>query len=205
MIRTAAIAALEFAVNRALALDPSTRARLAQLAGQSFHLHCTEPALDLFLLPQADRLGLAAQWEGDITAALSGTAQDFTRLLAADDPAAELINGHLVVRGDVQALQALQQILRQLELDWEQPLTNLFGDVAGHALAQGMRRGFSLLHYAGRQLQRQLRDYVVEESDWLAPRWQIEQFNNDVDRLAMDCDRLEARVQKLRVQMAQRR
>ena len=205
MIQTAAVAALEFAANRALALDPSSRARLAALAGKSFHLHCTEPAVDLFLLPQTDRLGFAAQWEGDITAALSGTARDFSKLLAAEDPAAELINGNLVVRGDSRALQELQQVLKQLDLDWEQPLTNSLGDVAGHALAQGLRKGFGLLHYAGKQLQRQVRDFVVEESDWLAPRWQVEQFNSDVDRLAMDCDRLEARVQKLRVQLAQRR
>ncbi len=205
MIQTAAIAALEFAANRALALDPASRARLAALAGNSFHLHCTEPALDLFLLPQTDQLGFAAQWEGEITAALSGSAQDFAKLLAADDPAAELINGNLTVRGDSQALQALQQILKQLDIDWEQPLTNLLGDVAGHALAQGARKGFGLLHYAGKQLQRQVRDFIVEESDWLAPRWQVEQFNSDVDRLAMDCDRLAARVQRLRLQLAQRR
>ena len=122
MIQTAAIAALEFAANRALALDPASRARLAVLAGKSFHLHCTEPALDLFLLPQSDQLGFAAQWEGEITAALSGTAKDFSKLLAADDAAAELINGNLVVRGDSRALQELQQILKQLDLDWEQPL-----------------------------------------------------------------------------------
>ncbi len=204
MIPTATVAALEFAANRALALDPSSRARLAALAGKTFHLHCTEPKLDLFLLPQGDRLGFAAHWEGDINAALSGTAQDFARLLAADDAAAELINGNLIVRGDSQALQALQQILKQLDLDWEQPLANAFGDVAGHALAQGLRRGFGLLHYAGKRLQRQLRDYVVEESDWLAPRWQVEQFNSDVDRLVMDCDRLDARVQRLRLQLARR-
>lgn len=203
-LHTAGLAALERAANQALALDPASRARLAALAGQIFHFHCTRPALDLFLLPQAEGIALAGQWEGDITAVLSGGAEDFAKLLASSDPAAELINGNLSVRGDSRALQTLQQIIKQLDLDWEQPLTRLFGDVAGHGLAQLLRHGAGLFAYAGRQLQRQLRDYVVEESDWLAPRWQVERFNSEVDQLVMRSDRLEARLQRLHLQLARR-
>jgi ubiquinone biosynthesis protein UbiJ len=204
-LRTAAVAALEAALDRALALDPASRARLADLDGQVFHLHCTRPAIDLYLMPSRDRLGLASQWQGEITAALSGEAEDFAKLLAAADPAAELINGRLAVRGDSRALQTLQQILKQLEPDWEEPLTRLLGDVAGHGLAQGLRRGIGLAAHIGRRLQRQAQNFLVEESDWLAPRWQVEQFHREVDQLVMRSDRLEARLQQLRQQLARRR
>jgi ubiquinone biosynthesis protein UbiJ len=202
--QSAAVAALETLINRALMLDPASRARLAALAGQVFHIECTRPALQLFVLPQRDRVQLAARWEGVVSAGLSGSAEDFIELLTSADPATTLINGNLNARGDSRALQRLQAIAGDLDIDWEAPLTRLFGDIVGHQLGRGLRRVHTLFAQAGRSLGRQLRDYVREESDWLAPRWQVETFCAEVVELARRGDRLELRATQLRQQLARR-
>ena len=72
------LAALEGAVNAALKLDAASRAKLTALAGQVFHLECTRPELDIYLLPQADGVQLAAHWEGSVTTGLTGTRGNST-------------------------------------------------------------------------------------------------------------------------------
>lgn len=206
-LKTAAFAALEGAINTALRLDPASRQKLAALNGRVFHLECTKPDLDIFLLPQQDGVQLAAHWEGDISAGLSGSGDDFMQLLRSADPAATLINGNMTVLGDSKALLQLRDIAAQLDLDWEAPLTRVFGDIVGHQMARSLRFGHRLFRDAASSLQRQVRDYFQEElfandNGWLAQRWQLEQFQTDIETLQSRSEQLLARAAQLQQRAA---
>jgi ubiquinone biosynthesis accessory factor UbiJ len=205
-LKSAATATLELLVNQALQLDPASRTRLAALAGQVFHIECTAPALDLFVLPQSDpfQLQIAGHWEGAVTAGLRGSGKEFVELLTSTDPGATLINGNMTVHGDSQALLRLRSIVADLDIDWEAPLARVFGDVVGNQMGRGLRQFDTLLRQAGNSLLRQVRDYVKEESDWLAPRWQVEEFCVEVDRLVARSNHLEARAAQLRQKILNR-
>lgn len=198
------LAALETAINTALKLDPASRAKLAALAGQVFHLECTRPELDIYLLPQPDGVQLAAHWEGNVTAGLSGTRDDYLELLRSKDPAATLINGNMRVLGDSKALLHLRDIAAALDLDWEAPITRVFGDIIGHQMARSLRFGSRLLRDAANSLQRQTRDYMQEENPWLARRWQFEQFKQRVIELDARTTQLAERAAKLQQSAAAR-
>lgn len=204
-LQMAALAVLERAVNQALRLDPATQKRLAALSGQVFHLHCTSPDLEIFVMPQRDRVQLAAFYDGDVTAGLTGVGRDFAKLLGSDDVAAELINGNLSVRGDSKALQNLQAIAADLDLDWEAPLARVFGDIVGHQLGRGLRHLASRALYAGRQISRQLNDFARYESGWLAERADVQRFGSDIDQLARRTDQLATRITQLSTRITQLR
>lgn len=203
-LHTAVIAGLETAINGALRLDPATRLKLQQLDQHVFLLHCQAPELSLYLIPTADEVRLCGYYDGDADTTLTGKVNDFAELAMSGDPANTLINGKLELHGDSQALITLQKILRQLDLDWEAPLADLFGDVVGHHLGSSLRRGFGFGLQTLRGLKRQVDDYIVEESELLPPRWQVDQFFNEVDQLAMRSERLEAQLHKLTARIAQR-
>lgn len=203
-LKTGAIAALEFIVNRALALDRASRQQLAALSGQVFHLECTRPELDMFLILHNDRVQLAGHWEGEVTAGLSGSGDDYSELLTSRDPGATLINGAMTVIGDSKALLRLRDIAAHLDIDWEAPLANLFGDVIGHRLGKSLRFGHRLLRDAATSLRRQVHDYVQEESDWFAPRWEVEQFQADVTRVTQRCEILAERIARLQQPLQQK-
>lgn len=203
MVRTGAIAALEFVANRALALDPGSALQLRSLEGQVFHLECTQPALDIYLVLHADRVQLAGHWEGATTAGLRGSGRDYAELLGSSDPGATLINGAMTVSGNSKALLRLRDIAAHLEIDWEAPLTRAFGDVVGHRLGNTLRFGGRLFGDAVNSLRRQVHDYVQEESDWLVPRWQFERFGADVAAAAQRSEQLAHGIARLR-QQAQR-
>ncbi|MFA7555247.1 MAG: SCP2 sterol-binding domain-containing protein [Spongiibacteraceae bacterium] len=197
-LHTAAIAGLETVINKALLRDPSTLNKLRTLHNHVFALHCTSPALDLYLIPGDGDVRLCGVYTAKADTALSGSAQQFAKLATAADPASALINGELELHGDSQALISLQKILKQLDIDWEAPLAELFGDIIGHQLGQGIRKTASFGLQALKGLKRQFDDYLIEESDLLPPRWQAEKFYNDVDQLAMRSERLQAQLDRLK-------
>ncbi|MFV8819068.1 ubiquinone biosynthesis accessory factor UbiJ [Haliea sp. E17] len=197
-LHTAALAAVEALLNRALQLSPGGSQALAALEGQVFALHCTAPQLDAFLQPAASGVRLMGAWEGDVTTSLRGEASEFAALATADDPAAALINGGLELRGDSAALIELQKIIAGLDPDWEAPLVNTLGDVAGHQVAQMLRGGFRWGRQAGAGLSRQLAEFIQEEARLTPPRLELEDFYRDVQDLCLRVDRLNSRIARLR-------
>ena len=197
-LHTAAVGALELAINAALKLDPCTLNKLAELQNHCFLLHCSSPELKLYLIPGDGEIRLCSFYQGEADTILTGSLVEFTKLATAADPASALINGQLALHGDSQALVRLQKILKQLDIDWETPLANIFGDVIGHQFGRNIRQGFRFGLQALQKIKRQVDEYIVEESDWVPPRWQVDHFLTDVDQLSIRTDRLKAKIQKLK-------
>jgi len=200
-LHTAALAALEAALNRALALSPHSKAALAQLEDCVFALHCTAPSLAIYLHPGAQGMRLAGVHLGPVTTSIKGTAADFTELATARDPTATLINGGLELEGDSAPLLELQRILAALDMDWEAPLVDALGDVAGHQLAQLLRHTFAWGKQASASLTRQLEEFIHEEARLSPPRLEVEDFYRDVLELGMRVDRLQSRTERLRLRL----
>jgi ubiquinone biosynthesis protein UbiJ len=201
-LHTAAIAALETAVNRALALDPIGQQQLGALDGDVFRLECTRPELDIFLLPSANGVSLKGFHDGGVTTAIRGTAADFAELASTADPGAALINGNIELTGDSAPLLELQRCVAGLELDWEAPLVEVLGDVPGHQIAEGLRGLFSWGRQATASFSRQLEEFIHEEARLAPPRAEIEDFYRDLEALGDRVDRLQARVRRLAATVA---
>ena len=198
-LHTAGLAALEGALNRALALAPAGRAKLAGLDGEVFALECTAPAFIVYLAPlENGSVRLMGVYDGPVTTRVRGGASDFAALATAGDPAATLINSPLELSGDSGPLIQLQQILGQLDLDWEAPLVEALGDVPGHQFAEVLRAGFSWGRATGASLARQLEEFIHEEARLSPPRLELEDFYRDVQDLGLQVDRLASRIARLR-------
>lgn len=202
-LSTAAVAALEAAVNRALTLDPAAQRALARLGGHTFAIECSAPAFAVYLQPGAERVRLLGYHDGPVTTRVTGSASDFTELAGSSDPAATLINGNLALQGDSAPLLELQQIIGNLDLDWEAPLVDALGDVAGHQLAELLRASFSSGRVVSRSLLRQLEEFIHEEARLSPPRQEVEDFYADVQALEQRVERLQSRLARLRKRIAQ--
>jgi ubiquinone biosynthesis protein UbiJ len=197
-LHTAVLAALEAALNRALALSPRSKDELARLEDCVFALHCTAPSLEIYLHPGAQGIRLTGVYSGSVTTSVRGEASDFTELATSSDPTATLINGGLELEGDSAPLIELQQILATLDMDWEAPLVTTLGDVAGHQLARLLRNAFAWGRQAHASVSRQLEEFIHEEARLSPPRLEVEDFYRDVRELELRVDRLQSRTERLR-------
>lgn len=203
-VYTAALAALERALNQALRLSQGTLRQLGELEGSVFALHCSNPAVDVYLHPSPDGIRLAGAHGGAVTTSVRGEAGDFTELATSSDPTATLINGNLELRGDSAPLIELQKILSQVDVDWEAPLVDTLGDVAGHQIAQILRRVFDIGRQAHASLSRQLSEFIHEEARLAPPKLELEDFYGDVRELEQRVERLASRLARLRRRLDQR-
>jgi ubiquinone biosynthesis accessory factor UbiJ len=197
-LHTAALAALETALKHALALSVHSKTALAQLEDCVLALHCTAPRMDIYLHPGAQGIRLTGVHSGPVTTSIKGDAADFTELATSSDPTATLINGGLELEGDSAPLLELQHILAALDVDWEAPLVDALGDVAGHQLAQLLRHAFAWGKQASFSLTRQLEEFIHEEARLSPPRLEVEDFYRDLQELGLRVDRLQSRTERLR-------
>jgi ubiquinone biosynthesis protein UbiJ len=202
VLHTAGLAAAEAAANLALRLSPHSQESLKGLAGQVLALECTRPTLTVYLHsdPQG-KLHLRGIYEGPVTTRICGEISDFLALAQADDPAAALINGGIQLQGNSALLIDMQRILGALDIDWEAPLVDTIGDVAGHQLAQLLRGAFGWSRATGARLGRQVREFAQEEARLSPTRYELEDFYNDTQRLSERSERLAQRVENLRLRL----
>ncbi len=189
---------LEIALNRYLDLDPVVHERLAELDGRLIALQLN--GLDLRILLRAGREGISVLNDSGQTAdtVLHGGPLGMTRLGLGGNTAGTLFSGAVEIEGDVETGQAFKAILDEMEIDWEEQLSRLTGDVMAHQLGNVARRSGSLLAHGRNTLMQDLSEYLQEELSVLPARIEVDNFIDDVSRLGMAMDRLEARLARLR-------
>ena len=189
---------LESAVNRYLGTDPATGARLAGLDGRVVAL--TLRGLDMTLVFRVEGRRIALVDEPDVApdTVLTGSPLGIARLgLGRGNATDTLFSGQVEIAGDVETGQAFKAVLDAIEIDWEEQLARFTGDVLAHQLGNAARHAGSWLDHARLTLERNLSEYLQEELRVLPTRIEIENLIEDIDRLAMDADRLEVRLRRL--------
>jgi ubiquinone biosynthesis protein UbiJ len=192
-----ALAALEAAINAYLRLDPATVRRLAQLSGKVIAVELRGIGFTLFVLPGPERVQVLGRYEGEPDACLRGTPLALARMGLAADASAPLFAGEVTISGDVELGQAFKAALDAMEVDWEEHLSRIVGDVLAHQLGN-LARGFAAwVGRSGELLGSNLGEYLQEERRALPHPLELEGFLAEVDELRNDVERLEARVQRL--------
>jgi len=99
--------------------------------------------------------------------------------------------------GDAALLATLDRVFRQLDWDVEADLAPLVGDAAAHRLHALGRDALAGLAQAFSALGHNASEYAVEEAELMARGVDVARFNREVDTLADDVARLEARLRRL--------
>ncbi|MGK2950771.1 MAG: ubiquinone biosynthesis accessory factor UbiJ [Thiobacillus sp.] len=104
---------------------------------------------------------------------------------------------HADYSGDPALLATLDRVFKQLNWDVEADLAPLVGDIAAHRLHTFGRDVLDGLAHTAAALGHNASEYVVEEAEMMARGVDVARFNREVDTLADDAARLEARLKRL--------
>lgn len=196
MLTTAALASAEKIINTALQYDPATRIGLARLSGKILAVHVTAPiALNLFVMPLDDEIQLMANWDGDVDTRLNGSLMALLQL--STTPVHNLKYSGVTAVGDLGLLADLQALLKNIDIDWEDMLSQFTGDIIGHQTAQIIRAQFGWAKERAQNTQRLAAEFLTEEYPALVSKPELEHFYHQVDELRLAVDRAAARVEKL--------
>lgn len=192
-----ALSGLEALINRYLRLDPDIGPRLAALSGSCIGIELRGLDMTLFIFPDEHGIQLKDKIEGEADTVLRGTPLGMLRLGLGGNTEKTLFSGDVVIEGDVETGQAFKAILDGLDIDWEEQLSGLTGDVIAHQLGNSARRGRQAFRHGLASLEKNIGEYLQEELRVLPTRIETENFCADVTRISMDVERISARLKRL--------
>jgi ubiquinone biosynthesis protein UbiJ len=189
--------ALELALERLLALDPDTAARLAALEGKRIELALESPpiAMSVSVREGKPRIGPPAnEAEADLglRANLAGLFAQLPLSRARNAPAPKLR-----INGDAELARVLQSLARDFDPDWDQPFVDALGPLLGPQVARTLREGLRASRGVAGNLARDAADFLAEESRDVVGRAELSAFLDDVDALRDRAERLLARAGRL--------
>jgi ubiquinone biosynthesis protein UbiJ len=198
LLSTTALATVERAINTALRSDPASADRLALHAGRLLAIEVTLPPLAIYALIVEDGVELYHRSDANADVTVKGNPMDLASLLLNWNTRPGVIGGPVDISGNRELLQEMQQLARELQIDWGAILEPVTGSELAQQLDYSARRLFGWARQAAGRLTEQLADYVGNESGLTPGRRDVYEFGQDVDELRMDVDRLDARIQRLR-------
>ncbi|MCB1803373.1 MAG: SCP2 sterol-binding domain-containing protein [Gammaproteobacteria bacterium] len=194
-LRDFALESLEQAINAVLALDPDTAKKLARLHGKTIRIDLVGIGLQLNFVPGHDgRIQLLGSIEGEPDATLAGSPFDLLRASDKAEGHAQLFAGKVRIDGDTGTAQRFSEALAGLDIDWEEQLSRVVGDIPAHEIGRGVRSA----RREGRRIadgaRDNLSDYLTEEARLLPHRFEVADFADAIDTLRDDVERIEARI-----------
>lgn len=199
---TLVTAALEAAINQVLALDPDTAERLRALEGKVIAIELRGLDMALYLIPTRSGLNVFGHFEGEPDTTLRGTPGGMLRMGLAENAGDSFFAGDVEISGDVELGSEFREILDGLDIDWEEHLSRLTGDVVAHKVGSLVRGAVDWGRKTLDTLARDGAEYLQEESRDLPNRFEMDDFLAQVDTLRSDVDRMEARIRRLEARRA---
>ena len=209
-----ALGAVERLINQLINMDAITRIQFNQLQGKLLRVVIDSPQLsvDVYfdeykvrfeptVTGKSDTPSIFEQRPYDKNVAIAeATATlhvksivELAKLFVAEDI------GNIPLEGDYHLLQDIQNIIQQTEPDLASHLSPWIGPALAHEIGK--------IQLAPKHLKRSVQshtffveDFLKEDSGLFAPRWQMDDLQQDTRQLNQNIDRLEAKIQQLQNQ-----
>ena len=135
-INTAFCLAFEKLINSALEFDPATRLQLSEL-NEVLSIRCTQPTFTIYCRGDDNGVSISSYNEEAAGVEITGSAKALFSLLKQPT---NLSGSGVTVSGKVGVLQQWQSVLQNLDIDWEDAISRVFGNLAGPIIASQLRR-----------------------------------------------------------------
>ena len=185
--------------NELIKQDARSADKLSALRGRVIIIHIDGPDRVVCLQFAEDGVRLLEAFEGEPHVTISATPITYLSLLMNH---ADGFPANMNIQGDVGVAQKFQQLLHELEIDWEELASQWTGDTAARQLGRLAR---AMRHYLAevRQSTRlNISEYLLYEKEIVPEKEEIDDFireiatlRNDSERLFQRFDRLEKQVQ----------
>ena len=188
--------ALETSINLVLKKDPDTLKKFSALQGKVIAFEITELNFTLYLFPHTEGVQVQYLYEGQADTTLQGSPLAFINM-SLGDSTESFFSGEIRIKGDIELGQYFKRILEQLDLDWEEWLSEYSGDLIAFKAGSLIRNLNTWGKDTFKTLKLDASEYLQDEGQLSPHPEEIEYFANNVSQLRDDTARLEARIMRL--------
>lgn len=197
LVRRLSIDALQTLINRYLALDPSCQQKLQPLIGKQFLLEVTDINAEYYISFQEGIVISNVSTGDEVDLVIRGATFSLWKLFQSTP---ETFSAHLQsvrVVGDLNLAQSIKVFFNSIDIDWEEQLSRLTGDVFAHQFFRGVKALRAWRQEALKGFKLNLKEYLQEEARYFPTSEELAIFLQEVDVLRDDIERLEAKIERL--------
>ncbi len=185
---------LERALNATLAMDPASVQLLAKLDGRVIAMNIESIDGSFYLLPHRERVTIEINHDQNPDIVIKGGLLAYVRSATASVRGSANPDQLLEISGDAHSVAVLRDFLRSLQLDFEEQLSSLIGDMPARQAGNQIRSFAEWAEQVGQSIAVNTGEYLTEEKQLLVARPRIDRFLIAVDQLRNDTERLASRL-----------
>ena len=192
------LTAAEIGGNRLLGFDPDALARCAEMQGCCIAIDVSDPDLQVYCRPGNWGIRLSSNPPArEVDARIGGRLLALINLAAEEDKLSTSMQGQVSFHGKAALAQKLQQIIAELDIDWEEILAQQLGDVLAVQIVKSMRGLGDWLRQDADSVLQTSSEYLREEARLSPTQVEFDRFQSRLTELKHDVARVEARLQHL--------
>ncbi len=192
---------IEKLINKALSLDEETLYSLAELEGKVIAFEFMNTNLTVFMFPTANGLTIHSSHEDKPDVLIKGTPSNFIMMIASSKEKSTSLPTDMQIIGDISLAQRFQEIMQNIEIDLEEPLSKWLGDTMAYKIGKFVRGTRRFAVNTSKTLATDISEYLRFEINMLPDDLLVEEFSKDVDVLREDVERFEQRINKLEMRV----
>lgn len=200
-IGSLALPPLESLLNTMLRRDAYIAHKLAPLDGKYIEVLASKPDFSLLLGCEDQAIKLSAIDSKTLginpDASISAKAEKLLRLLLAGSNDRALADKEINISGDGTLVQDLHIIVGSLDIDWQDYLGPLLGDILSNEIGKIVDASKHWSNTAAINIQRNIHDYLREEAKLVPSRLEADSMSDRLDQLRLQIDRATAKTELL--------
>lgn len=203
-----AASTLETAINQYLNIalnqfaDEVDHPGLDALDGKVISINLSGPKVQFYLAFNQQHVHVQSHIHGEADAQITGSPLSFLRmgLQGKHQQKKALFAGDITITGDADLGRQVNVLLDDINIDWEEFLSQFIGDIVAHEIGARARTLAGWLRQTADTLVDDSHEYLHEETQWLVSKAELEPYLVAVDELRDDVARLEKRIERLQQQ-----
>jgi ubiquinone biosynthesis protein UbiJ len=153
--------------------------------------------IKLFVILTCDGIDLQDDMEVEADTTITGSPMSLAMMGVHESSTTSLFSGDVKIEGDIELGNQFQAFLENVEVDWEEPLSQITGDVIANQVGNAVRDFSAWLKESSETNGLNVSEYFREEQNMLPSKFEVERFKKNIDELRFSADRLEAKVNRL--------
>jgi ubiquinone biosynthesis protein UbiJ len=197
-IKPLLIGALEVTLNQYLALDQDSGYFLTPLAGKVIAVTVLPFDETVYLCPTTESIQCLDQFPEPADTRLTGSLWALGLMGISSTPMRSIFSGEVKIEGDMQTGRKFQELFAKLDIDLEEKLSHVTGDIIAHKVANFFRAGQSWSKESLETFRLNAAEFLQEETRDLPSAPEMDIYFAQIDELRTDFDRLQSRIERLK-------
>jgi ubiquinone biosynthesis protein UbiJ len=196
-----ALKSLEVTLNKALEYDHSSQNAIGRLRNKVLEIECTSPSISFYIIFGGKTVHLEHHHKGAADAVLKGSVLSLGSLSINGDQRVSFFDSGVTISGDQELLGQLQQLLKNLDIEWETGLSDLIGDIPAHLIVKSLRSSIDWKKNIFKRAVTGAVEFSQEEARLTPSLNEVVDFNEAIQHTRNEVERLAARTSKVKNKM----